>query len=79
MPRCLTCGNTISFSSSAVPASPAVHGAVSGLAAHFGEDGAVKILENRGVPVEELQVAAHTPESYFDTCNYCGSQNILWP
>ncbi len=79
MPRCLGCGNSSHFVSTAVPRTvPWNNGPNSGLIGVFAE-GALVNIENQGMDFEQIQAAWNNPHQYFDSCSYCGSTNIVWP
>lgn len=78
MPRCLRCGNRKSFVSSKVlPASPYSNGPLSGLIGDFKETG-LEQLTSMGAVKAVVNAASSHPKEYFDTCFYCGSQEVAW-
>lgn len=79
MPKCLNCGNTLSFGSSAVPpAAPTANGPVSGIVANFDENGYITDMESLGADMEAIQEAWDHPAEFFNICYVCGSKNIDW-
>lgn len=79
MPRCLNCGNSTHFSCNKVPKSqPWNNGPNSGLVALF-DEGSLISLENQGASYEDLTGAWSSPHLYFNSCNSCGSDKIVWP
>lgn len=78
MPRCLQCENRKSFVSSKVlPASPYSNGPLSGLIGDFSENG-LEQLTSMGAAKAVVNAATSKPKEYFDTCFYCGSQQVVW-
>lgn len=78
MPRCLHCENRKSFVSSKVlPASPYSNGPLSGLIGDFSESG-LEQLTSMGAAKTIVNAASSNPKEYFDTCFYCGSQEVVW-
>lgn len=79
MPKCLSCGNTVSFGSTAVsPAAPTANGPFSGLVANFDEKGYITDMESMGADLEAIQEAWEDPAEYFNICYLCGSEEIDW-
>ncbi|CUH96360.1 hypothetical protein P22_2450 [Propionispora sp. 2/2-37] len=78
MPRCLDCGNTKSFVSSVVsPASQYANGPLSGLIADFADE-TLQQVTSLGADKKTINAANAKPQEFFDTCFYCGSQQISW-
>ncbi len=78
MPQCLDCGNGTLFAASMIPSgAPWADGPVSGLVANFSQ-GEVPLLENMGASHDIAREAFARPEAYFDTCQNCGSHNVVW-
>lgn len=78
MPRCKVCGNTHSFGSSKVdPIAPSANGPVSGMVGNFSSDEIVSI-NSLGANKTLINEAAEQPQSYFDICLSCGSQQLEW-
>ncbi len=79
MPYCKVCGNRRTFGSSRVPpASPFANGPSSGIVADFNSDDKISMVSSMGVDKNTLNAATRDPEEYFDTCLYCGNQNLEW-
>lgn len=79
MPKCSTCGNTLSFGSSLVPpVAPTANGPVSGLIANFDNDGFITEMDSLGAGLDLAQEAWESPGEYFDMCYECGGNQIIW-
>lgn len=80
MPRCKVCGNTQSFGSSKVDSvAPSANGAISGLVGNFNNDDEILSINSLGANKTIINEAAEQPQSYFDICLNCGSQQVEWP
>lgn len=80
MPRCKICGNTYSFGSSRVePIAPSANGLISGMVGNFDHTNAIVSINSLGANKTIINDAAEQPQSYFDICVNCGSQQVEWP
>lgn len=79
MPYCRVCRNKHLFGSSQVPpVAPTANGPVSGLLGDFGNDGKLVSVTRLGAGKSTATAAGKEPQSYFDICPKCGSQDIEW-
>lgn len=79
MPRCIKCGNRKSLASTLFPpAASTANASPYGLLANFNEDGTVSTMECQGADLDDAQVAFEEPARFFNTCPYCGSNDIDW-
>ena len=79
MPKCMECGNDLSFGSTLIPpVAPTANGPVSGLIADFDSDGYITEMESINGDIDAAQDAWESPKEYFDICYVCGSSRINW-
>ena len=79
MPRCLKCGNSTHFNCSYITKNISCNiGIDSGLVGFYNEENLIN-MENQGASFEDLNSAWINPQAYFNSCSFCGSENILWP
>lgn len=79
MPRCLNCGNELSFVSSRIePVASTANGPASGIIADFDTEGYITEMESLNGDMDAAQEAWESPREYFDTCYECGSEQIVW-
>lgn len=80
MPRCKVCGNNRSFGSSMVsPVSPSANGLITGMIGDFNGGDNIVSINSLGADKKTINAATGQPQSYFDTCLACGSQEVEWP
>lgn len=79
MPYCRICRNKHRFGSSQVPpVAPTANGPVSGLLGDFDGAGNLLSVTRLGADKATATAAGREPQSYFDVCPNCGSQDITW-
>jgi len=60
------------------PAIPSANGPFSGIVADFNSDDKINMVSSMGVNKNTINAATRDPKEYFDTCLYCGNQNLEW-